>query len=186
MVTSTAIRPDQGAGLWLHASAPGRAGAKVSRRRRVFARRTTSSLTTWVIASSGLVERVAAHRVEVRVARVPAENGKRRGAHHIGHATGAIAVVTQWAAFPQPRPAPARMQELRKENELPLARDRRIQVQLRVVAPAGRIHRPRWRRLRRSESALTRRVSAKLTQRLCLPSPHRLLARSNRLLQSRF
>ncbi len=91
------------------------------------------------------IERVAAHRIDVRVAPVPAQDRERRGAHHIGHAAGAIAVVAQRAALQQPPPAPARVQELREKDQLPLARDRRIQIQLRVITPAGRVHRPRRR-----------------------------------------
>ncbi len=101
------------------------------------------------------VEPVAPHRVDVRIAPVPAQNGERGGAQHIDHRAAAVAGIGQRRLLHELLPAPAGVQELRKEDELPFARDRRLVIELGVIPPARRIHRPRHG----LQSGLTQRVT---------------------------
>ena len=132
------------------------------------------------------IERVPAQRVDVRIAPVPAQNGQRCRAHHIARPAPAVAVIPQRTPLQQPRPAPAGVQELREENQLPLAGDRRIQIQLRVIAPARSVHRPRRRRQLRRRNRLTRWVSANHIRRQWHSPPRQLFPTYSSAFKSRF
>ena len=128
------------------------------------------------------IEPVAPHRVDVRIPPVPAQNRERRRAEHIDHLAPAIAAIGQRRISEELLPPPAHVQELREEDELPLAGHRRLVVKLRKIPPARRIDRPR----KLLQSGLTQRVNGDGAFQGRHPSPQQLFAPMTRAFHSRF
>jgi len=100
---------------------------------------------------------VSAHRIDVRIAPVPAKDGKRRRSHHVGRTAGAVAMVAQGATFQEPLTASAHVQKLREVDQLPLPCHGRIHIELGVIPSSGGIRRPGSERLFEQKIRLTLR-----------------------------
>lgn len=68
-----------------------------------------------------------------------AENRQCSCAQNVDYPAATITLVAQRRVFQETIPAPTRVQELRKEDELPLSRDWRLAIQLCVISPAGSV-----------------------------------------------
>jgi hypothetical protein len=74
------------------------------------------------------------------------EHTEQDGAHDMVGAAATVAGVFEWAFAQEFFPSPARLEELKKEDQLALAGDGCVIIPLGMKASAGSVHRPSLRR----------------------------------------
>ena len=101
------------------------------------------------------VDSVAAHRVDVSIAPVPAEDAQHDSAHDVEFATASITAVAQRTISEQLAPTRTRFEKLKEEHELALASNRSLSIPLGIKATSRRINGPPIRRLKSNRLVLT-------------------------------
>ena len=105
---------------------------------RFMALLTISSLTVCCTSNNGggEIDRVPAHRVDVRIPPMATEHTQEDGANHVVGTTAPIAGVAQRAMFLELFPTPTCFRKLEEENELAIASPRHVFIPFGVKSPA--------------------------------------------------